>query len=499
MGLHTSIYQNQNELIGAEGILEQCRLAKELEEAGEFNDAREMLSPYWQAVGQRPMVDGLFDEAKAELLLRAGTLTGWLGSARQVEGAHEIAKDLISESASISERLGRTEKAVEAMIDLAICYWREGALDEARITLRHALDSLGDIESEQRLRALLNTAIVEQVANRFDEALGIYRDAAPLFELSTNDSLKGKFHNSYAIVLKGVGLAQDSETYIDQALVEFAAARFHFEQAGHKRFLARVENNEGFVFARLRRFREAHEHLDRARALHLSVGDHGGAAGVDDTRAQTYLLEGKNQEAEKLSRSAVRALEHGGEQSILAEALTTHGVSLARLNQKSNARPVLERAISVAHQAGDPDTGGIAALSMIEELGDTVQLNELKEYFRQAESLLARSQHPRIGYRLGEAARRILAEDQNGEESLSADPHHFSPVEGYSLEAEVLRYEGSLIRKALEASGGSVTRAARLLGVTHQGLAFILNGRHSDLLAIRTPVKRRRKSIIKYH
>jgi len=43
-----------------------------------------------------------------------------------------------------------------------------------------------------------------------------------------------------------------------------------------------------------------------------------------------------------------------------------------------------------------------------------------------------------------------------------------------------------------------VTRAARLLGVTHQGLAFILNGRHSDLLAIRTPVKRRRKSIIKY-
>jgi hypothetical protein len=35
--------------------------------------------------------------------------------------------------------------------------------------------------------------------------------------------------------------------------------------------------------------------------------------------------------------------------------------------------------------------------------------------------------------------------------------------------------------------------------VTHQGLAFILNGRHSDLLAIRTPVKRRRKSIIRFH
>jgi DNA-binding NtrC family response regulator len=70
---------------------------------------------------------------------------------------------------------------------------------------------------------------------------------------------------------------------------------------------------------------------------------------------------------------------------------------------------------------------------------------------------------------------------------------------GFSLDAEVLRYEGSLIRKALEDSGGSVTRAARLLGVTHQGLAFILNGRHSDLLSIRTPVKKRRRSIIRHH
>lgn len=70
---------------------------------------------------------------------------------------------------------------------------------------------------------------------------------------------------------------------------------------------------------------------------------------------------------------------------------------------------------------------------------------------------------------------------------------------GFSLEGEVLRYEGSLIRQALEASDGSVTRAARLLGVTHQGLAFILNGRHSDLLSSRTPVKRRRRSIIRYH
>jgi transcriptional regulator with GAF, ATPase, and Fis domain len=66
------------------------------------------------------------------------------------------------------------------------------------------------------------------------------------------------------------------------------------------------------------------------------------------------------------------------------------------------------------------------------------------------------------------------------------------------LEDQVLTFEGDLIRQALETSGGSVTRAARLLGITHQGLAFILNGRHKSLLSIRTPVKRRRRSIIRY-
>ena len=68
-----------------------------------------------------------------------------------------------------------------------------------------------------------------------------------------------------------------------------------------------------------------------------------------------------------------------------------------------------------------------------------------------------------------------------------------------SLEEQVLLYEGNLIKQALEASDGSVTRAARILGVTHQGLAFILNGRHKSLLAARTPVKRRRRSIIRFH
>ena len=187
---------------------------------------------------------------------------------------------------------------------------------------------------------------------------------------------------------------------------------------------------------------------------------------------------------------------------MLAEALTTHGKALARLKQAPVARAALDQAVEIAQNAGNPDRGGIAAITAIEELNTYLSTNDLQTYYRTAESLLSNSQNLSLKTRLGECARRVLSvafANPNAAESAQATTESASIPAGFSLDAEVLRYEGSLIRRALEESGGSVTRAARLLGVTHQGLAFILNGRHSDLLSIRTPVKRRRRSIIRNH
>jgi tetratricopeptide (TPR) repeat protein len=501
MELHVSLLESQADISAVENIVPLCELAKNLEEAGEFESAIETLHSFWQGPTHRPEVSGLPAAASAELLLRTGALTGWVGSAKQIPGAQEVAKDLLSESAAAFSSLGLIEKEAEAGVDLAICYWREGALDEARVTLRHVLDLIGETQSEQRLRALLNTAIVEKVATREHEALGIYRQAAPLFDLSSNHALKGKFHNSHATLLKTLGLSENREDYIDSALVEFSAASFHFEQAGHKRFHARVENNVGFLFASIGRFTEAQDHLIRARSLLLSLGDHGGVAGADDARAQAFLMEGKYAEAEKVARTAVNSLQRGGEQTHLAEAMTTHGKALARLSQIAPARKSLDQALELSQNAGDPERGGIAALTALEELGTHLPVAAVKEYYLKAEALLANSQNRGIRARLGECARRALTATLNNPTNEQAESNQPELLiqPGFSLDSEVLRYEGSLIRQALEASNGSVTRAARMLGVTHQGLAFILNGRHSDLLSIRTPVKRRRRSIIRYH
>jgi two-component system response regulator HydG len=386
----------------------RCKLAKALEEAGNYEAARATMGELWQFIGERPVVDDLDKRTAGEVLLRAGALSGWIGSAKQIAGAQETAKDLISESISIFEKLPDAMKVAEAQTELAYCYWREGAFDEARLTLREALSRLTDDDSELRAVALMRIAVVDISTQRFNDGLRVLSEAAPLFETITNQSLKGRFHVGLATILKNLGSAEKREDYTDRALVEYAAAGYHFEQAGHTSYRAAVENNLGSIFFKTGKFDEAYEHLGRARRLFTSLKDEVHSAQVDETLARALLAQGRNPEAEKVVRSAVQTLEKGGEQALLAEALTTHGVAQARLGQHTQSRRTLERAVEVAEQAGDLEGAGRAALTLIEEL--TVQLteSELHELYSRADQLLSRTQHAETIARLRDCARRII-------------------------------------------------------------------------------------------
>jgi tetratricopeptide (TPR) repeat protein len=364
--------------------------------------------------------------------------------------------------------------------------------------MKPAIQQLGEIESEQRLRALLNKAIIEQVSSRLKEALKILADSESLFETSSNHALRGKFHNEFGTVLKNVGLAERREDYIDRSLMQYVAASVELEQAGHEGVLSHVENNLAFLFVHLGRFEEAHQHLDQAFAIATRLNDKGVRAQYEDTRARAFLGQGRLEQAAKAASSAVKGFREGDEQSNLAAALTTHATVLARAGRYREGLTMLNEAVGVAALGGDPETGGIASLTIIEELASILSLAELQYHYKSAEAALTHSQHAAIRFRLGECARALLATEAStstpGSEALAN-----ATTINSSLEEQVLRFEGELIRRALEAADGSVTRAARLLGVTHQGLAFILNGRQKNLLSSRKPVKPRRKSIIRFH
>jgi CheY-like chemotaxis protein len=71
-----------------------------------------------------------------------------------------------------------------------------------------------------------------------------------------------------------------------------------------------------------------------------------------------------------------------------------------------------------------------------------------------------------------------------------------STWERFSFREAVRRYERRLIEGALRDSGGVVSRAAPLLGLTRQSLDSMLKSRHRRLLHLRTPPEPRRSSLM---
>jgi len=149
----------------------RCLLAKQLEEAGNYEAAREAMGELWRGVGERPELEGLDEFVTAEVILRIGALTADIGSCRQVEGAQETAKNLISEALLLFEKLEKQEEVAEAQIEIAVCYWREGAFDEARVMLEEASTKLRDCQSDLKSVAMLRSVLVETSAQRFHDAL----------------------------------------------------------------------------------------------------------------------------------------------------------------------------------------------------------------------------------------------------------------------------------------------------------------------------------------
>lgn len=467
----------------------RCQLAKHLEEVGNYEAAREAMGELWHGVGHRPTLEGLNQTTAAEVLLRIGVLTGWLGCVKQIEGAQEDAKNLINESIRSFEALRDTEKIAEGQMELGYCYWREGAFDEARVVLKEALTRLAGSNSEVRAVTLLRTALVEKVANQLNDALRLHMEAAPLFEASHNHTLKGRFYNEYGTVLKNLGKAERRDDYIDRALIAYAAASYHFEQAGHARYQAYVENNLGFLLGNIRKFAEAHEHLDRAQALFTSLKDRAHLAQIDDTRAKVLLEENRVSDAEKFALSAVRILKEDDQQALFAEALTTHGIALTRLGHHHRARLTLQSAVEVAQSAGNSEGAGLAALCIIEELGEHLTTDDLSLTFQRAADLISTSRNMNTHARLSACASRLLF--LIGE--LPTPP----TWKNFSLREALRRYEGRIIERALRDAGGVVTRAAHLLGFKHHtSLINRLNSRHRELLSARTPIEPRKQSLI---
>lgn len=477
--------------------LDNCQAALDLKDKGDYSSAREAMSCLWRCVGDYPQVAGLHASVAAEVLICVGILTSWIGSKEGVEKAQETAKNLISEGIAFYESSGDTKRVAAARAEIAYCYFREGALNEARIMLSEAIQRL-TTEGNTRARALLKLTTVEWAASQYNVALKILNDNAYLFNKITNHTIKANYHNELAIVLRHLAKCDPlkRESLLQRAIREFERADYHLRLAKNKVFRASVKNNVGLILLNLSRFKEATRYLEEARRFAVGIRNKIQTAEVDESRAQVFIAQKKFKQAEAVARGAVRTLERSGHQCLLTDALITHGIALAKLKRHDSAQFMFQKAIEVASQVGASNKAGIAALTLIEEVDELTPDTLFAAYYR-ADEWLAKSQSQDLLSRLNAAARKVCAalygaakgEGVNAEEAAVEALMNKSCV----LQTEVLKFEGRVIRQALAKANGSLTRAAAMLSMSYQALAYILESRHKELLKERSPIRRRRK------
>lgn len=302
-----------------ERILLRCRLASEFMHVGQYETARAALGNLWQGVGRRPEVEKLKPLTAAEVILQCGVLSGWLGSIQHISDSQENAKDLIFEALRMFQAQRQQAKVSEAQYEMSRCYFRLGAYDDARLFLDKALDRLGEKDAELKAKIFIRQSIIEIWTGRYHDAWNVLERAREFFEAS-NDALKGKWHGQRGLVLRRLSTAEHRVDYADRAIIEYTAAIYHYEQAGHERYCGNNLNNLAFLLYKLGRYNEAHESLDRAQAIFERHKDTGDLAHVNETRARVLVAERRYTEANQLIAGVIQMFEKGNEYGRLADA-----------------------------------------------------------------------------------------------------------------------------------------------------------------------------------
>ncbi|HEX8369382.1 MAG TPA: tetratricopeptide repeat protein [Pyrinomonadaceae bacterium] len=446
-----------------------CQKARRFEDAGSYTTAESVMNPFWHGVGTRPHLERLEEEIKAEVLLRCGVITGWTGNNKSIPHSQEWAKDLISESLFIFESAGLAEKAVEAQIELAPCYWRGGAFDEARIFLSMTIEKIKfdeAISDDIKALAYLRRAVLGNDEALHREAIYYLEQGSKFFDSDKNPSLKGKYHNQMGIALQSIGDSQNNPDFLDRALIEYSAAGIYFEEAGHKRYTAFVENNIGMVYLSLKKFAEAHEHFETAKKIFNNLKEHIFVAQVDESIAKALIGQNLPEIAERFARKSSAAFEKAERFALMIESQITLGTALARMKKYEQARIEFENAEQIASRMTLPNLAGLAVLTLLEELKTQFSTAEFTDYYNKADQYYGSEPEIEMLRRLRKLATHLINNNHQpspaaAKRAVSANmPEEIENIEGKIN--EIINSSQARFRKTVEFTSEAVAAMQKL-------------------------------------
>jgi tetratricopeptide (TPR) repeat protein len=411
--------KNTSSTLTSADVRQVLESARDAELCRNLDLFQEILSVFWEDIKTEPELSSFDSTLQPELLRLCGVFLSQLGRARGFPDYQIRAKDLLARAARLFEAEDFPDKAAEAKVGLANCFWFSGEISEYDDILRSIEIEFGAKPNHPVLiQITLNRIFVSIWRQEFEETMRLIKEVADVISSDHDFRLRAQFHNLAGIAYRLIG-------DVDQS-VRHAKESINIARAANNSMIAALSlNNLANTYRTGGELTRAHTTSDEAIEITEARGDKGWTAHFLDTKALIYLDQWEYGESLRVIERSIEIFSEGEDYGGLTDAMWTKCLCLLRLDRFTDALKIFI------------ELGDIAARQIGEIAVDKFTALFLEEVY---------------------------------------------PLKRFPLTDEIAALKRSLVVKAMRESGGHVTKAARKLGLrSQQHLSDILNNQFPDI------------------
>jgi tetratricopeptide (TPR) repeat protein len=325
-------------------LLELIEDGKNAELCRDSGALRRILSPVWSEIEKPPDFSNFDQRIKAELYRLAGVFLTLHGFSKCLKNFQVRGKDMITNAIDIYEKLSIHEKAAEAKINLAFCYWNLGEIKEA--------DTILEVVEEEFGKNLLHPVYLQICVNRLlicfykqetGKALEIISEIEPSMQFCTDARLQGMFHTQ-------AGLFYRANKEYERAIFHLREAIRFAQKSKNDFYVAMNFNNLAFLYKEIQDFSQALECISKSIETVEKINHQGFLPHALDTQALIYLDLKKPKKALSAINSALEIFYKGEDYRGLTDALWTKYQILCALGKSIEAHVCYAELIVTAEE-----------------------------------------------------------------------------------------------------------------------------------------------------
>jgi tetratricopeptide (TPR) repeat protein len=401
-------------------LLQLIEEARNAELCRDVDSLRKILQSVWN-IEKTPNFDNYDDAIKAELLRLCGVFLSFYGIARNLKNYQLRGKDLLTNAVESFESTELLDKAAEAKINLAFCYWNLGEINECEAILEIVENDFGkNLLHPVYLQLCINRLLIYFWSQDIEPALKIIEEINVPMQFCKDVRLQAMFNIQ-------AGIFYTNTKDFDKGVFHLNEAIRLAKRANNQLYVAMNLNNLAFLYKEKGDFQTALDCISESVDKFKEIGHQGFLPHALDTKALIYLDWNKPEKALETINEAIECIKQGEDYRGLTDALWTKTRCLLRLERAEKALNIFVELEQIALE----HIGEIAVKKFVKNLSEEI-------------------------YTL----RHLPFSD------------------------EIAEFKKARISAALISSGGKIGEAAKILGLkNHQALSEILNKQFPELLS----------------